>query len=190
LLDKLTLSTGAPDEEARVGEKRDRVDYDALAEQLIAEAERLLADRDNASTEQLRSLSSRLYDLGDDHEQELTRRNYRAVQAALERVQAEELRRDAGATQAELDDLTDVEGESEDEGEEVMLPGSTQSPPAQADADDDGGLDRNALPPTQSQDQQDPSLAPADATEEDGDDDGGGGGGRRQRPGRTARRRR
>ena len=96
-------------------------------------------------------LSSRLYDLGDDHELELARRNYRAVQAALERVQAEELRRDAGATQAELDDLTDVEGsESEDEGEEVMLPGSTQSPPAQADADDDGGLDRNALPTTQS----------------------------------------
>ena len=40
LLDKLTLSTGAPDEEARVGEKRDRVDYDALAEQLVAEADR------------------------------------------------------------------------------------------------------------------------------------------------------
>mgnify|MGYP001491457777 CR=1 FL=1 len=43
LLDKLTLSTGAPDEQARAGEKRDRVDYDALAEQLVAEADRLLA---------------------------------------------------------------------------------------------------------------------------------------------------
>ena len=51
LLDKLTLSTGAPDEDARSGDKRDRVDYDALAEQLIAEAERALADRDNTSAE-------------------------------------------------------------------------------------------------------------------------------------------
>ena len=56
LLDRLTLNTGALDNEARSGDKRDRVDYDALAEQLIAEAERLLADRDNTSTEQLRSL--------------------------------------------------------------------------------------------------------------------------------------
>ena len=71
LLDKLTLDTGAPDEDARPGDKRDRVDYNAVAQELVDEAERLLADRDNASTEQLRSLSSRLYGLGDDHEQEL-----------------------------------------------------------------------------------------------------------------------
>ena len=37
LLDKLTLSTGAPDEEARAGDKRDRVDYDAVAQELVVE---------------------------------------------------------------------------------------------------------------------------------------------------------
>ncbi len=86
LLDKLTLSTGAPDEEARAGDKRDRVDYDAVAQELVDEAERRLADRDNTSAEQLRSLSSRLFDLANEHAPELTHRNYRAVQVALERT--------------------------------------------------------------------------------------------------------
>ena len=113
LLDKLTIHTGAPDEDARAGDKRDRVDYDAVAQELVDEAERLLADRDNTSTEQLRSLSSRLFGLGDDHEKELARSSYQALQVALERVQAEELRRDAGATQQQLDDLTDVEDDEE-----------------------------------------------------------------------------
>ncbi len=154
LLDKLTLSTGAPDEEARAGDKRDRVDYDAEARRLVDEADRLLTARDNTSAEQLRSLSSRIYDLGDDHEKELARSSYLALQATLERVQAEELRRDAGATQQQLDDLTDAEDESEDE--DVMLPGSTQSPPAQAEDDADGALDPNAQPPTR-------DSTPADA---------------------------
>ena len=93
----------------------------------------------------------------DDHERELTRRNYRAVQVALERVQAEELRRDAGATQAELDDLTDAEDESEDE--DVMLPGSTQSPPVQPDDADA----RSIQTPNHR-----PDSAPAEAMADDG----------------------
>ena len=118
LLDKLTIHTGAPDNEARSGDKRDRVaddaaarrqrdrvDYDAQAQGLIEEADRLLAG-DTATTEQLRSLSSRLVEFGREHEQELSRRNYRAVQDASRRVQAEERRRDEDATQMQLDDLT------------------------------------------------------------------------------------
>ena len=113
-----SLAIGVRPDEARSGDKRDRVgdegEDEEAARELLVEAEAALRGVEAVPTERLRALSSQIYAVLERGL--VSPRLQRALQSAAARLQAVEVARDADATQ--MPGLEGEDGEEEEGGEE------------------------------------------------------------------------